>query len=421
LNQINANVMSKKVAIIGGGIIGLCSAYYLAKEGNEVIVIDKSDMLDGASYGNAGMIVPSHIIPLAQPGVIHQGIKWMFNAKSPFYIKPSINTELINWLFKFYKNSNQKHVDNSMLHLKNLSFLSKELYQEFAKVSNQFLYEEKGLLMLFQSEKVGEEEIKTARIAQRFGIEVDFLDKNGIKNLEKNTVVNAIGAVHYKSDAHLNPHFFLKFLKEELLKMNVELLPNTEIVNFKSTEKTITEIITNKGNIKADSFVVAAGSWSSKVVGKLGIKLSLLPGKGYSFNVSKQLNSPLIPSILCEGKVAVTPFNSTIRFGGTLEITNTNDTQINSKRLGGIMDNINNFYPELEIQTPEKEKVWSGFRPCTPSGLPIIEKSNKFSNLIISTGHAMMGLSLAPATGKLVSELVADIQTSIDISAFTNK
>mgnify|MGYP001828686371 CR=1 FL=1 len=202
--------------------------------------------------------------------------------------------------------------------------------------------------------------------------------------------------------------------------MNFDLLANTEIINFKSTENTIKEITTNKGLIKADSFVVAAGSWSPKVLSKLGVKLSLLPGKGYSFNLSKELNSPSIPSILCEGKVAVTPFNSSIRFGGTLKITNTNDTQINLKRLDGIIDTINNFYPELEYQTPDNEKVWSGFRPCTPSGLPIIEKSSKFSNLIISTGHAMMGLSLAPATGKLVSELVSDAQTSIDISIFKN-
>jgi D-amino-acid dehydrogenase len=413
--------MSKKVVIVGGGIIGLCSAYYLAKEGNEVLVIDKSDMLDGASYGNAGMIVPSHIIPLAQPGVIQQGIKWMFNAKSPFYIKPSINFELLNWLYKFYKNSNQNHVNNSISHLKNISFLSKELYQDFAKISNTFLYDEKGLLMLFQSEKVGEEEIKTGEIAQRFGIEVDFLDKKGIQILEKNTLINALGAVHYKSDAHLSPNRFMKFLKEELYKMNVDVQANTEIIDFKSTENTITEIKTNKGIIKADSFVVAAGSWSSKILNKLNVKLSLLPGKGYSFNVSKQPNSPLIPSILCEGKVAVTPLNSEIRFGGTLEITNSNDTRINSKRLGGIIDNINKFYPELKIQTPNKEAVWFGLRPCTPSGLPIIEKSTKFSNLIISTGHAMMGLSLGPATGKLVSELVSESKTSIDISAFRNK
>jgi D-amino-acid dehydrogenase len=413
--------MSKKVVVIGGGIIGLCAAYYLAKDGNEVTVIDASEMIDGASYGNAGMIVPSHIIPLAQPGVIQKGIKWMFNPKSPFYIKPSANLELINWLFKFYRNSNQTHVNNSMLHLKNLSFLSKELYQEFSKINNDFLYQEKGLLMLFQSEKFGEEEIETGEIAKRFGVDVDFLNKAEIKNLEKETSINALGAVHYKTDAHLSPNLFLKFLKGELSKMNVKTLANTQILDFKIAKNTIQQVNTTKGLLQFDDIVVAAGSWSPQLLKKLGIKLSLLPGKGYSFNVSNQQNSPSIPAILCEGKVAVTPLGSSVRFGGTLEITNTNDTKINMKRLNGIVEHIHNFYPSFKLETPKKEEVWSGFRPCTPSGLPIIEKSEKYSNLFISTGHAMMGLSLAPATGKLVSELISDKKTSIDIAAFKNR
>ena len=410
--------MSKKVIIIGGGIIGLCSAFFLAKDGNDVTVIDKSNMLDGASYGNAGMIVPSHIIPLAQPGVIQKGLKWMFNAKSPFYIRPSLNLELMSWLYQFYKNSNQRHVDSSMQPLTNISFLSKELYQEFAKESHEFLYEEKGLLMLFQNEKVGEEEIKVAEVSKQFGIEVDFLDKEKLKKLEKNTTVNALGAVHYKSDAHLSPNLFLKYLKNELLKMNVELLTNTEITDFKVSNNRIEKIYSNQNVLKADSFVVAAGSWSSQVLKMLGINLSLLPGKGYSFNVSNQLNSPSIPAILCEGKVAVSPFGSTVRFGGTLEITNTNDCSINLKRLNGIVNHINNYYPDFNFQTPKKSDIWYGFRPCTPTGLPVIEKSKEIENLTIATGHAMMGLSLAPATGKLVSELISDKKTSIEISAF---
>uniref|UniRef100_UPI0035637FD9 NAD(P)/FAD-dependent oxidoreductase n=1 Tax=Lutibacter sp. TaxID=1925666 RepID=UPI0035637FD9 len=398
-----------------------CSAYYLAKEGHQVVVIDKTDMLDGASYGNAGMIVPSHIIPLAQPGVIQKGIKWMFNAKSPFYVKPKASLELVNWLYQFYKNSTQTHVNNSMQHLKNLSFLSKALYQEFAKTNKNFLYQEKGLLMLYQNEKTGEEELKTAKIAQQFGINVDILDNKQVQNIEKGTTVHALGAVHYKTDAHLSPHLFLKFLKEEVLKMKVKLLANTEIIDFKLNHTSIQEVKTPIGSIKADSFVMAAGSWSSQLLKKLEIKLALLPGKGYSFDVSRTQNLPSVPAILCEGKVAVTPLNATVRFGGTLEITTTNDKKINLKRLLGIVENIHSFYPDINLQTPTKEKVWTGFRPCTSSGLPIIEQSKKFNNLIISTGHAMMGLSLAPATGKLVSELVSNTKTSIDISAFKIK
>ena len=411
--------MKKDVIIIGGGVIGLCSAYYLAKEGAKVTVIDKSDMLDGCSYGNAGMIVPSHIIPMAQPGVIHQGIKWMFNAKSPFYIKPTLSIDLLSWLIQFYKNSNQEHVNKSMVPLRNLSFFSKELYQEFANSSNKFGYQEKGLLMLYNTEKVGEEEITTGRMVEKMGIEVDFLDKHEVKELEKNCKVDALGAVHYKSDAHLSPNQFIAYLKAELNEMGVKMISNCSMVDFKVSGGKIEELFTNLGNFRADEFVIAAGSWSVEIAKKLGVKLSILPGKGYSFNAENLLLKPTIPAILCEGKVAVTPLGDTVRFGGTLEITNNNNnTKINIKRLQGIVEKVNQFYPDLKVDLPKKEKVWHGFRPCTPTGLPIIEKNEKFKNLIIVTGHAMMGLSLAPASGKLVSELIMGKKTSIDITEF---
>ncbi|HCE53676.1 MAG TPA: amino acid dehydrogenase [Lutibacter sp.] len=408
----------KSVIIIGGGIIGLCSAYYLAKEGATVTVIDKSDMADGCSYGNAGMIVPSHIIPMAQPGVIHQGIKWMFNAKSPFYIKPALSMDLLAWLIQFYKNSNQDHVNKSMVPLRNLSFFSKELYREFAQSAYEFGYQEKGLLMLYNSEKMGEEEIKTGKVAEELGIEVDFLNQQEVSKLENGLKVDALGAVHYKSDAHLSPNHFIAFLKSGLNQMGGKLISNCSLIDFKVSEGKIMELLTNKGNFKADEFVIAAGSWSVEVAKKLGVKLHILPGKGYSFNVENPLVKPTIPAILCEGKVAVTPLGETVRFGGTLEITNNNDTNINIKRLQGIVEKVNQFYPDINVILPEKEKVWHGFRPCTPTGLPIIEKSNKIKNLTIATGHAMMGLSLAPASGKLVSELIMGKKTSVDITEF---
>lgn len=408
----------KNTIIIGGGIIGLCSAYYLAKEGAKVTVIDKSDMMDGCSYGNAGMIVPSHIIPMAQPGVIHQGIKWMFNAKSPFYIKPALSLDLLSWLIQFYKNSNQRHVDKSMVPLRNLSFFSKELYQDFANKTNKFGYREKGLLMLYNTEKVGEEEIKIGKIAEKTGIEVGFLNQCEVKELEKNIKVDAMGAVHYKSDAHLSPNHFIAFLKAELNEMGVKMISKCSMIDFKVSKGKIDEVLTNHGNFKADEFVIAAGSWSAEIAKKLDVKLYILPGKGYSFNVENLLSKPTIPSILCEGKVAVTPLGDAVRFGGTLEITNNKDTKINIKRLQGIVEKINQFYPDLKIDLPEKEKVWHGFRPCTPTGLPIIEKSQKIKNLTIATGHAMMGLSLAPASGKLVSELLMGKKPSIDLSEF---
>ncbi|WP_281229019.1 NAD(P)/FAD-dependent oxidoreductase [Flavobacterium aquiphilum] len=408
----------KKVSIIGGGIIGLCSAYYLAKEGFEVAVFDKSDMTDGCSYGNAGMIVPSHIIPLAQPGMIAQGIKWMFDSQSPFYVKPRLNLDLMKWGLQFYKHANLQHVEKAMPALCDLSLLSKELYQDLAKENHSFFYEEKGLLMLYKTDKTAEDMHHEGKLAQALGLKVDFLSKEEVSKLENGTVTSVIGGVHYKSDAHIYPQKFMQFIKEELYRLDVKIHLQTTVVDFVLKNDTITEIVTDNGPFAVDEVVLASGSWSPEIAKKLNVNISILPGKGYSFTLNDQSHKPSIPSILCEGKVAVTPMNNDIRFGGTMEITHTNDIKINQNRVQGIVNSINDFYPDLKIEMPKAEETWFGFRPCTPSGMPIIARDKKLKNLTLVTGHAMMGLSLAPGTGKIVSEIISGKRTSVGTEMF---
>ncbi|MCV9930161.1 FAD-dependent oxidoreductase [Flavobacterium sp. LS1R49] len=408
----------KKVSIIGGGIIGLCSAYYLAKEGHEVVIFDKSDMTDGCSYGNAGMIVPSHIIPLAQPGMIAQGIKWMFDSQSPFYVKPRLSADLMNWGLKFYKHANKQHVEKAMPALCNLSLLSKELYQDFVKENNSFFYENKGLLMLYKTDKTAEEIIHEGKVAECFGLKVDFLSKEDVAKLETGTSTNVTGGVHYKSDSHIYPQKFMQFIKEELTKLNVTIHNKTLVEDFVMKNNIVTEIITDMGPFTTDEVVLASGSWSPNIAKKLNRAISILPGKGYSFTLNDRNQKPSIPSILCEGKVAVTPMNNDIRFGGTMEITHTNDTKINKNRVQGIVNSINDFYPDLKIEMPKEEETWFGFRPCTPSGMPIITRDKKIKNLTLATGHSMMGLSLAPATGKIVSEIISGKTTTVNTQMF---
>lgn len=408
----------KKISIVGGGIIGLCSAYYLAKEGYDVSVFDESAMDDGCSYGNAGMIVPSHIIPLAQPGMITQGMKWMFDSQSPFYVKPRLNADLLKWGLQFYKHANVKHVEKAMPALHNLSMLSKELYQDFAKENKSFFYEEKGLLMLYKSDKVAQEMYHEAKEAERLGLHVDYLSKAEVSRLENGTKTEVMGGIHYKNDAHLYPQKFMKFIKEELVRLNVKVHAKTSVKDFVFDGNKIDEIITDKGIFETDEVVLSAGSWSPFLAKKLNISISILPGKGYSFTLKDKKEKPTIPAILCEGKVAVTPMNTDIRFGGTMEITHTGDTKINRNRLQGIVTTINDFYPDMRVEMPKSEDTWFGFRPCTPSGMPIIAKDKKIVNLTLATGHAMMGLSLAPATGKIVTELISGKVTSVDTTMF---
>jgi D-amino-acid dehydrogenase len=203
--------------------------------------------------------------------------------------------------------------------------------------------------------------------------------------------------------------------------MNVEFLPNIDVLDIEIEGGKVSQLITNKGEIKADEFVIATGAWSAKLAKLADEKLSILPGKGYSFTLNSPELSPSIPSILCEGKVAVTPMGSDLRFGGTMEITHVKDNSINMNRVQGIVDTINSFYPDLNIGLPSKKDVWKGFRPCSPTGLPYICRSKKHSNLVYATGHGMMGLSLGPATGKLVDEILNVKKSSIELSPFLLK
>ncbi|MFK7002067.1 FAD-dependent oxidoreductase [Flavobacterium oreochromis] len=408
----------KKISVIGGGVIGLCTAYYLTLEGYQVEIFDSSDLTDGCSYGNAGMIVPSHVIPLAQPGMMAQGIKWMFDSKSPFYIQPRLDVDLLKWGWKFYKNATKQHVENAKPALRNLSLLSKELYRDLASKSNSFYYEEKGLLMLFKSHKTGEEIIHEGEEVKKLGLEVDFLSKSQVEDLEKGTKTDILGGVHYKCDSHLYPQKFMAFIKEELAKKKVIIHNDCNVADFILKDEKVSQLVTSKGNFDVEEVVLATGAWSPNLAKKIGTDISLLPGKGYSFTLFEKNHKPSIPSILCEGKVAVTPMNNDIRFGGTMEITHTGDTKINKNRLQGILNTVNTFYPEMKVSMPNNRDVWYGFRPCTPSGMPIITRDKKIKNVILATGHAMMGLSLAPATGKLISEMIANKPLSVSIHQF---
>ncbi len=397
-----------KVSIIGGGVIGLCSAYYLAQEGHEVVVFDKGDFTEGCSYKNAGMIVPSHFTPLAQPGMISKGIKWMFNSKSPFYIHPRLKKDLIKWCYLFYRNSNADHTQKSIPALLGLSLLSKQLFQELNENGGDFLLKEKGILMMYQTERVKKETIEEATLAKKLGLELDILSKEGLKELEPNAGMDVLGAVHYKCDAHLDPEMFMNFLKAELVKMNVVFKPKHEIQHFVVSNNRIVALVTDRGVYDTQMVVAAAGAWSPFLLRKLGIELNILPGKGYSFTVNEMKVRMSIPAILCEGKVAVSPLaGGVVRFGGTMEITQCKDKEVNINRIHGIVNCINSFYPEAAIPVPDERSIWQGLRPCTANGLPYISKSTKIANLILATGHSMMGLSLAPATGKLVADMVS--------------
>lgn len=407
----------KNCIIIGGGIIGLCSAYYLQKEGHQVTVIDQSNLDSGASYVNAGYLSPSHIIPLSAPGVMLQGLKWMFNPSSPLYIKPRLDADFMKWVWAFNKSCNAKHVEKAAPVIRNISVLSQELYDDI-RATEGFTshYEKKGLLMLCQTEKMLEEEVKVAALARNYDLDAVELNKKELQELEPNVEINAIGAAYFKCDYHTTPGEFMEELKQNLKAKGVQFFTNEKVEDINFKEGIISSVKTSHQVLAADEVVLAAGSWSDRLVKKLGINLLLQAGKGYRIN-STSVTNITIPAILTEAKAAVTPMHGFTRFAGTMEIAGVNDT-INKVRVEAIANAAKRYYPNVVITEEEKENAASGLRPVSPDGLPYIGRSIKCANLTIAAGHAMLGWSMGTATGKLVSEIISNQPLSLDVLPF---
>ena len=410
--------MQKNILIVGGGIIGLCSAYYLRKEGHQVTVIEQSDFSQGASFVNAGYITPSHIIPLAAPGMISKGIKWMFNSASPFYMKPRWDLDFFRWSWYFHKSSTKEKVARAVPVIKDINILSRTLYNDMLDSGDlgHFHWEQKGLLMLYKTDHAAEEELKVAESAKKEGLDVSHLDLSELIALEPKVNISAKGAIYYKCDAHSTPTEIMPKLLSWLKASGVVIKTNEIVQQLSSDGTKITQVQTNKATYKVDQLVVAAGSWSQELAKKMNLNLPIQAGKGYRIDIHRP-TAIKIPAILMEAKVAMTPMNGFTRFAGTMEFSGINST-IKQQRVDAISNAAKAYYPEVEIREEEKQNAQSGLRPVSPDGLPYIGKSEKYTNVTFATGHAMMGWSLGPATGKLISEIISEHKLSMDISAF---
>jgi D-amino-acid dehydrogenase len=407
-----------KAIIIGGGIIGLCSAYYLQKSGWQVTVVDENDLTNNCSYGNAGMIVPSHFTPLASPGIITQGIKWMLDSKSPFYIKPSLSRDLIKWAITFIRHANKKNVEHAAPYLRDLSLLSSGLYQELSQQPGfDFALEQKGILMYFKTEKSREEELHLVERARSLGLNAEALSKKQIQLLEPDTELDILGAVHYHCDGHLYPNNLMKQLIHCIRENGGEVRANTKIVEMETVHGKIKSIRSSTEKIEGDIYVITGGCWLPELSKMVGVTVPIMPGKGYSFTQKTPAVKLNIPAILTEARVAITPMNGYMRFGGTMEIASVNK-KVNMNRVKGIVDSIPEYFPGMRPELPDDKDIWFGYRPCSPDGMPYIGFSKKIKNMVIAGGHSMMGLGLGPATGRLVADLANDAPLPLKIDAF---
>ena len=412
---------AKSIVILGGGVIGLSTAYYCARRGHQVTLIDRNpEQRDGCSFGNAGMITPSHFVPLAAPGMIGTAFKWMWNPESPLYIKPRLNWDLLSWGWKFMRAANVRHMERSAPVLRDLSFASAACFEELAaSTNNDFGLVEKGLLMLCLTGPSLEHEAAFARQANQLGVPAEVLDASALARLDPNVTTTVAGGVYFPKDCHLTPGRFMDSLQRLCEKNGVRFLWETEATSWRTAHTDQLAAVTCRGpngtfDCSGDEFVLCAGSWSSPEARALGLNLPMQAGKGYSLTLTQPRELPQICAIFTEARVAVTPMGKTLRFGGTMEIAGLNE-DINPVRVQGIIKSVSRYYPNFSARDFEGVQPWRGLRPCSPDGLPYVGRTEKFRNLSVATGHAMMGLSLGPITGQLMSEVLNGEKPSIDI------
>jgi len=408
--------MSKNVVIIGAGAAGLSSALQCARRGHRVTVVDRHPQRrDGCSFGNAGMIVPSHFVPLAAPGMVWLGLKWMWNPESPFYIKPRLNGELFDWGLKFWRAANPAQVRRSAPLLRDLNFASRALFAELAaEGENDIGLVTRGLLMLCKTQHGLDEEAKFAAQAEALGVPAEVLDARHTAALDPGVTMEVAGSVYFPKDAHFTPERYLAVLERGAARLGVVFKWETEVTGLSRRDRTITAVETAKGPLPAEEVVLCAGSWSPLLARQLGLKIPVQAGKGYSLTLTAPRQLPRLCSIFTEARMAVTPMGGSLRFGGTMEVSGLNE-DINPLRVQGIIKAVPKYFPRFRVEDFAGVTPWRGLRPCSPDGLPYLGRTEKFTNLVVATGHAMMGMSLSPITGKLVGEIVSGEKPSFDL------
>lgn len=407
---------SQRVVIIGGGAIGICTAYYLHKAGHRVIVLERGEIGGECSGGNAGLIVPSHFVPLAAPGVISQGIRWLFNPQSPFYIKPRLNIELLRWLWQFRGACSDKRMQAAIPLLHQLLQKTMPLFDELSALPGvEFQMQKQGLLILYSGDKGLKECQHLQTMGSQIGIPVDMLDETELENYSAVLPPGTRGGAFFPQDIHIHPHLFVKSLAEYLQKEGVEIRDNLSVSGFRHSARKITAVKTSGGDIEAGQIILAAGSWTPELGKQLGRRIPIQPARGYSITLDAPDHGLKVPMIVSEAKATITPLANQLRFSGTLSLAGM-DSSIDRGRVMPILRLIPHFIPELNLEDIDFSEIWSGFRPCTPDGLPIIGPVSGFDNLIVAAGHAMIGITLAPVTGQLVAELLGGPPTGIELA-----
>ena len=400
------------VLIIGGGAIGLACAHYLARSGCSVRIIEKSRVGDGASHGNCGLIFVSDLPPLCVPGAVRHEVERLLKGTSPLYVKPRPDIGLAGWLLRFAINCNAAHRERAIRARDGLLRVSHELLKSLIRDERLACdFEQRGVLMAFTDPATLAGYAATNRLLAPYGLDATFCDRDAVHQLEPALSDEVCGGWYHQRDSHLRPERFVDALDRFVRQQGVVVVENCPLGEVEVRRGRVVAANTAKGRFTAGHYVLAAGAWSPDIGRTLGLKIPVQPGKGYSITMQRPTICPSIPCYLYERNVVVTPWQSGYRLGGTMEFSGFDD-QLNQRRLANIEQSAAR-YLKTPLGRPLIER-WAGLRPMTHDDLPIIGRATNPDNLVIATGHGMLGISTATGTGQLVTDLILEKTPRID-------
>jgi D-amino-acid dehydrogenase len=407
------NAKAGQVVVVGGGVVGAACAYYLAKAGRAVTLVEQRSFGSGCSHGNCGYVCPSHVLPLARPGALRETLKTLFVKNSPLLVRWRLDPSMWRWFWQFARHCNQRDMLQAGHAIQALLTSSRSLYDELVDAAlTDIEWETRGLLLVFRSQRGMDHYAATDQLLRReFDLAAARHDGAGLLELEPALNPGIAGAWHYQTDGHLRPDKLMLAWRRVLAAQGVEILEGCELRELVVEGHLARRLITNLGAIDADQVVVATGAWTPLLQRLLRVPIAILPGKGYSLTMPRPKVCPKYSMIFEEHRVAVTPMASAYRIGSTMEFAGY-DASLNPARLQLLRDGA-----AVYLREPYAEPVlesWAGWRPMSPDSLPLIGPTPAIDNLFIAAGHGMLGVSMSPATGRLVAELVCGETPHID-------
>jgi D-amino-acid dehydrogenase len=401
------------VVVVGAGVIGAASAYYLAQAGYSVTMVDRNTFGGECSHANCGFICPSHAMPLCVPDALLKTLRSVFTINSPFRVNALGGPSLWGWLIRFALNCTEAKALAAARARHALLQSSKTLLRNMIEEEDLACeWHQRGLLIVHaRAESAEHHRGLNDYLSKHFNLRAEFFDSRQLVDFEPALKEGLAGGWYYEGDAHLRPDRFMAGLRGILVRRGVRIVENAAVSGIRVESGAAVAVATTDGDIACDHLVLAAGAATPALARKLGFRLHLQPGKGYSLTTDHPDPCPRVPMILENHAVAVTPFDSGFRLGSTMEIGN-RSVEIRRNRLALLESGAGHYLRDVRGQTVQEE--WVGLRPMSDTGVPVIGRVPAVANAYIAAGHSMVGMSTSAGTGKLLAELVSGDDPHID-------